>query len=250
MNVDAPLRRRRSDLRVLALLDASRHSLAALQAAVELAAQRRAELVALYVEDQDLVHSAQFPFSREVGARSGLARPLSPAQMEATLARQLQRATLALEAAVAGRDLAHSLQVSRGRVVNAALALAGPGDLLVLGKAGLSAHCGGTRLGSNCRALILQAPCTVLIHDERHPPCKGPLRVLSEPVPEELLALPLCDRVERLHLHDALSLERNLALARSGALLLHRAELRQLAGEDPDLLARIPVPVIVVPDPR
>jgi hypothetical protein len=134
--------------------------------------------------------------------------------------------------------------------VSAALALAGPDDLLVLGKAGLSAHCGGVRLGSTCRALILQAPCTVLIHDERHPPQTGPLRVLSEPVPEQLLALPLCDRIERLYLNDARSLERKLATARSGALLLRRAELQQLAGEDPDLLARIPVPVIVLPDQR
>ncbi len=249
MMVDAP-RRRRTDLRVLALLDASRQSMAALQAAAELASARRAELVALYVEDQDLLHSADFPFAREVGGHSGLARPLSLAQMQATLAGQLQRASRALEMAVAGRDLAHSLQVSRGRVVNSALALAGQGDLLVLGKAGLSAHYSGVRLGSNCRALILQAPCTVLILDEHHPPRRGPLRVLSEPAPEEVLALPLCDRVERLQLHDALSLERHLAGARSGALLLRQGELRELAADDPDLLARVPVPVIVVPDPR
>lgn len=249
MNGEAP-RRRRTDLRVLALLDASRHSLAALRAAVELAAQRRGELVALYIEDQDLLHSAEFPFALEVGARSGLARPLSPTQMQASMARQLQRARGALEAAVAGRNLAHSLQVSRGRVVAAALAIVGPDDLLVLGKAGLSGHCGGVRLGSNCRALMLQAPCAVLIHDERHPPRTGPLRVLSEPVPEKLLDLPLCDRVERLPLQDAHRLERSLASARSGALLLHRAELQQLLGEDPELLARIPVPVIVLPDPR
>lgn len=249
MNAEAP-RRRHTDLRVLALLDASRHSLAALGAAVELAAQRRAELVALYIEDQDLLHSAEFPFALEVGARSGLARPLSPTRMQAAMARQLQRARGALEAAVAGRNLAHSLQVSRGRVVAAALAIVGPDDLLVLGKAGLSAHCGGVRLGSNCRALILQAPCAVLLHDERHPPRTGPLRVLSEPAPEELLRLPLCDRVERLPQQDAPGLERSLASARSGALLLRRTELRQLSGEDPELLARIPVPVIVLPDPR
>ncbi len=249
MIVDAP-RRRRTDLRVLALLDASRQSLAALRAATEFASQRRAELVALYVEDQDLLRSADFPFAREVGGHSGLARPLSPAEMQVTLAGQLQRARRALEAAVAGRDLAHSLQVSRGRVVNAALALADRGDLLVLGKAGLSAHYSGARLGSNCRALILQAPCTVLVLDAHHPPRKGPLRVLSEPVPEEVQALPLCDRVEHLQLHDALSLERKLAGARSGALLLRQGELRQLTADDPDLLARIPVPVIVVPDPR
>ena len=249
MSTEAP-RRRQTDLRVLALLDASRHSLAALQAAVELAVQRRAELLALYIEDQDLLHSAGYPFALEIGARSGLARPLTPPQMQATMARQLQRARVALEAAVAGRNLTHSLQVGRGRVVAAALAVAGPDDLLVLGKAGLSAHCGGARLGSNCRALILQAPFAVLLQDERYPLRTGPLRVLSEPVPEALLALPLFDGIERLTVQGALHLERVLAPARSGALLLHRAELQQLTGEDPELLARIPVPVIVVPDPH
>jgi nucleotide-binding universal stress UspA family protein len=249
MSAEAPGRRHK-ELRVLALLDASRHSLAALQAAVELAAQRRVELLALYVEDQDLLHSAEFPFALEIGARSGLARPLTPPQMQAAIAWQLQRARGALEAAVAGRNLRHSLQVSSGRVVAAALAVAGPDDLLVLGKAGLSAHCGGARLGSNCRALILRAPCAVLLQDERYPPRTGPLRVLSEPVPEALLALPLCDRIERLPSRNAGRLERLLAPARGGALLLHRSELQQLTGEDPELLARIPLPVIVVPDPN
>ena len=55
--------------RVLALLDASRHSLAALTAAVNLASLRHAELVALYVEDMDLLRCAAFPFSCEIGAQ-------------------------------------------------------------------------------------------------------------------------------------------------------------------------------------
>ncbi len=42
--------------RVLAMLDASRHSRMALQAAVELAREHRAELVALYVEEIGRAH--------------------------------------------------------------------------------------------------------------------------------------------------------------------------------------------------
>ena len=42
---------------------------------------------------------------------------------------------------------------------------------------------------------------------------------------------------------------RKAQLTEAGALLLRRAELRALASEDPQLLAKIPVPVIVLPDP-
>ncbi|MFY0990181.1 universal stress protein [Halomonas sp. C05BenzN] len=237
--------------RVLALLDASRQSLAALSAAVDLAASRQAELVALFVEDIDLLASAGFPFSREVGAQSGLSRPLSPEAVEASLARQVKRATQALAEAVAGRQVRHRFQVSRGRVASEALALAGPGDLLVLGKAGLSGQW-GVRLGSTSRALILEAPCTVIIWDERLPTHRGPLRLMSPADPElpaaSLAALePLFDGVEALPAMDATTLERYLARARSGALLLHRPELARLAEQDPQLLGRIPVPIIVVP---
>ncbi|PXX90498.1 universal stress protein [Halomonas heilongjiangensis] len=237
--------------RVLALLDASRQSLAALAAAVELAAGRKAELVALFVEDLDLLHSAAFPFSCEVGAQSGLARPLSPEGLEASLARRVRRASQALADAVAGREVRHRFQVSRGRVASEALALAGPGDVLVLGKAGLSGQW-GVRLGSTSRALILEAPCTVVIWDERLRPSRGPLRLVSDAAPQlsdtALTALaPLFDGVEALPAMGATALARHLALARNGALLLHRPELARLAEQDPQLLARIPVPIIVVP---
>ncbi|MEZ5555034.1 universal stress protein [Haliea sp.] len=235
--------------RVLAMLDASRHSLAALRAAVELAHAHRAELVALYVEDENLLRSADFPFAREVGARTGLARPLTVTGMQATLSRQLQQVNRALESAAGGGSLRYSLQVRRGGVVAATLAQVGPADMLVLGKAGLSAYCGGVRLGSTCRALLQQAPCTVLVYDERAPLRPGPLRVLSQPVPSELLQLPLCTAVEALQARSARALEQQLQRASSGALLLHRAEFKVLADEDAQLLARIPVPVIVLPDP-
>jgi len=240
-------------VRVLALLDASRHSLAALSAAVELAATRPAELVALYVEDQDLLGSAGFPFSREIGAVSGRVRRLSRRELEVGMARQARRVTDALEAAVAGRTLRHQLRIMRGRVVSEALALAGPGDLLVLGKAGLSGHW-GVRLGSTSRALILDAPCTVIIWDERLSPSPGPLRRLAfsdassdppPPVPE--LLSRLFDGGAFLQVADARQLEEQLARADDGALLLHRAQLARLAEQDGDLLARLPIPIIVVP---
>lgn len=240
-------------VRVLTLLDASRHSLAALAAAVDLAAARHAELVALFVEDQELVSSAGFPFAREIGAVSGRVRRLSRDDLVAGQARQARRVTEALEAAVAGRELRHELRVTHGRIVSEAQALAGPGDVLMLGKAGFSGHW-GVRLGSTSRALMLEAPCTVIIWDERLPLARGPLRTLAEPgvqahapteIPEGLARL--FEGEEVLEASDARDLEHRLRRESRGALLLHRPRLARLAEQDPDLLARLPIPVIVVP---
>ncbi|MBA2778955.1 universal stress protein [Billgrantia kenyensis] len=242
--------------RVLALLDASRHSLAALAAAVDLASQRHAELVALYVEDLDLLKCAAFPFSCEIGAQSGLSRPLTHDSLEASIARQLQRVNQALTGAVAGRSLRHRLEVSRGQVAATALAMAEPGDVLVLGKTGLSERW-GSRLGSTSRRLILEAPCTVLLWDERHPYRRGPLRWLETP-PEGATPLAtgtpviadwlaaLFDGIAPLPVQHAGELERMLARADAGGLLLQRGELDVLLKEDPELLARVPLPILVV----
>lgn len=237
--------------RVLALLDASRHSLAALAAAVDLASRRHAELVALYVEDIDLLSCAGFPFSREIGAQTGLSRPLSTTSLEVTLARQLNRIHQALESAVAGRDVRHRLEVSRGQVVAEALEKAGPGDVLVMGKAGMSERF-GPRLGSTSRRLLLEAPCTVLVWDERHAFHRGPLRLIDHgQIPVEAGVVPdwlaaLFDTVTPLSVHHAGELERLLARSDAGGLLLHRAQLTRLLDEDPEVLARIPLPVVVV----
>lgn len=251
----------RKAARVLALLDASRHSLGALEAAVKLASQGQTELVALYVEDVDLLTCAAFPFSCEIGAQTGLPRPLSPASLETSIALQLQRVHRALAVAVAGRSLPHRLEVARGQVATAALTMAGPDDLLVLGKAGATERW-GTRLGSTSRRLIMKAPCTVLLWDERHSFKRGPLRWLQDPtagtngaagpvasagMAEWLSALfetgtplPLCRAGE---------LSRRLAHTDAGGLLLQRHELESLLNEDAEWLARVPLPILVVPRP-
>ena len=257
MTRTAIMSERSEAMRVLALLDDSRQSQAALAAAVALADEVSAELVALFIEDLDLLRCAAFPFSREVGASTGLARPLQSAELEASLARQLQRITRSLDEAVAGRALRHRLQVSRGQVVSEALAEAAPGDVLVLGKAGLSSRWGwSSRLGSTSRRLVLEAPCTVIIWDERHPPVPGPLRYIRGEAPTlpwgETLAEasrnhPLFLGREELAPMAAPVLERFLAHARSGALVIGRQTLTRLFAEDPEVLARIPVPVVVVP---
>ncbi|MFQ3787589.1 universal stress protein [Halomonas sp. A29] len=242
--------------RVLALLDASRHSLAALAAAVDLASKRHAELVALYVEDMDLLSCAAFPFSCEIGAQSGLTRPLTVDSLEANIAHQLQRVQQALATAVAGRDLRHRLEVSRGQIAAEALTKAGPGDVLVLGKAGISERW-GNRLGSTSRRLIEEAPCMVLLWDESHPFRRGPLRWLArragkQEQEEAMPSIPgwlasLFDGTAPLSIAHAGELEQALSRADAGGLLLHRSELEYLLREDEEMLARVPLPILLVP---
>ncbi|NIC04197.1 universal stress protein [Billgrantia bachuensis] len=241
--------------RVLALLDASRHSLAALAAAVELASECHAELVALYVEDIDLLRCAAFPFSCEIGAQSGLTRPLTSGSLEVCIARQLQRVRQALSGAVAGRSLRHRLEVSRGQVTTAALDMARKDDVLVLGKTGTSEHW-GPRLGSTSRRLVFEATCTVLLWDERQAVKRGPLRWLAAspgssspeqtatPALTEWLA-SLFEGAAPLPLRHAGDLESALTHAAAGGLLLHRHELTRLLEEEPELIAKVPLPIII-----
>jgi nucleotide-binding universal stress UspA family protein len=53
--------------RILVALDASPASLAALDFATELAERHQAELLGIYVEDINLLRSAEIPFTREIG---------------------------------------------------------------------------------------------------------------------------------------------------------------------------------------
>ena len=234
--------------RVVVLLDASRHSQVALAAAVELAGRQRAELVALHVEDIELLHCSAFPFACEIGAQSGLSRPLTPGSLAANIDQQRQRVKQALLAAVAGRQLQHRLEVRRGEIVAAALALAEPGDVLMLGKAGMGERW-GNQLGSTSRQLILQAPCTVLLWDERHPYQRGPLRVWQ---PTDPLAVPgwlsaLFDEPVVVPAATARELAQRLARATSGGVLLRQSELVALLQEDEQLIARLALPILVTP---
>lgn len=240
----------KAPLRVLALLDASRPSLAALPVAVALAASRDAELVALYVEEPELAQCAALPFTREVGAVSGAIRPFSLADMASAQACRLARIREALRRALGERQLTHSLEVGQGSVVAEVLRLARAADLLVLGRAGLSARW-GRPLGSTCRKLLLEAPCAVLIWDEAPVMTRGPLRVLGEPeasaLPDWWVAGPLFDRIQWLPSAPAGELSRRLAGERLGGLLLRRDELAALLAEDPDWLRAIRLPVLVIP---
>jgi nucleotide-binding universal stress UspA family protein len=151
--------------RILVGLDASPHSIAALQAACELAARFRAELLGLFVEDIDLLRASELPFTREVRFFSGARHRLDTQQVERQLRAQAARARRALTAS-AGRAQVHSsFRVTRGTIASELLEAALDMDLVILGKSGWS-PIGRRRLGSTARALLSGAPRLALILEE------------------------------------------------------------------------------------
>lgn len=148
--------------RVLILLDGSRQSLAALDVAAEIAHRRGAQVLGIFVEEQNLLRSAGYGFAREVGSSSGAVRPLDSGQLQARLEAMAQQARLALARAMSSRGIAQALTLCRGQVPEEVLGLVQPEDLLILGQVGWSGA-PGIRLGSTARALMRRAPGDVLL---------------------------------------------------------------------------------------
>lgn len=148
--------------RVLVLLDGSRMSYAALQAAVGIAANTGADVLGVFVEELNQLRSAGYGFAREVGGSSGISRPLAAGDVEQRMQRLASEARRALAGAVASYGGKQSLSVARGHVIDEVLALAGPQDLLVLGRVGWSSE-PGARLGSTAKGLVRRSRGRVLL---------------------------------------------------------------------------------------
>ncbi len=137
--------------RILVALDASPHSLSALQAAAELASELGAELIGVYVEDINLVRLAALPVTSEIGQASGRIQELDERKMTRQLRSLAQRAEQAL-AREAGRLQVHwSFTVSRGAIGAELWGAASEADLVVMGRTGWSA---GRRAGSSVEAVL------------------------------------------------------------------------------------------------
>ncbi|MEQ5815539.1 universal stress protein [Marinobacter sp. NFXS11] len=148
--------------RVLVLLDGSRMSYAALQAAAGIASNTGADVLGVFVEELNQLRSAGYGFAREVGGSSGISRPLAAGDVEQRMQRLANEARRALAGAVASYGGRHSLSVARGHVIDEVLALAGPQDLLVLGRVGWSSE-PGARLGSTAKGLVRRSRGRVLL---------------------------------------------------------------------------------------
>ena len=109
----------KSTERIVVALDASKNSVAALRAAVELASMLGAELEGLFVEDINLMYLCKFPNQQEVGSYTGAVRRLDDRAMQRQL-RALKATIRQTMAREAGRRPARSnpsgRTILRGRI--------------------------------------------------------------------------------------------------------------------------------------
>jgi nucleotide-binding universal stress UspA family protein len=150
--------------RILVALDASAHSLAAVEAAADLAAAMQAEMEGLFVEDINLIRLASLPCTREVRHTASLAS-LDLQQMERALKAQAAEARQALAAAARRAHVQWSFHVARGRVAHEVLAAAAAADLVTLGKLGRS-RSPQARLGSTVLRVLAGAPVALLLVEQ------------------------------------------------------------------------------------
>jgi len=151
--------------RILVALDASPHSLAALDAAIELAARFEAELEGLYVEDINLLRLAELPFVREVGLYSTHRRRLDMQELERQLRAQTARIQRSFRGATAQAEITCTFRVSRGAVVSEVVSAASGSDVVILGRSGWTLT-PSRRLGSTVRQILNQATGMALILKE------------------------------------------------------------------------------------
>jgi nucleotide-binding universal stress UspA family protein len=148
--------------RILVALDASTHSLAALEAAAKLAASLHAELIGLYVEDENLLHFAGLPFAQAVRSPTAHRRSIDSDRMEREMRLEASQARRALESAADRVHARWSFRIVRGQVTEVVLAAALDADLLAMGRIGRPLL-SRSRLGSTARAASTRTGRSVLL---------------------------------------------------------------------------------------
>ena len=119
--------------RILVALDGSDHSLAALEAAVELARGLKSEVEGLFVEDGRLLRMAALPIASECPYPYDTITRLDLARMERALRAQAEQARRALRRTCERYRLQWSFRVLRGEVVGQLLEASEGTDVLSIG---------------------------------------------------------------------------------------------------------------------
>lgn len=160
-NIMKRIVRSRTIQHILVALDASPHSLRALEAAAELAQALGAELTGIFVEDANLLKLAGLPFAQEIHFPKATTQKLDIVSMEKQLREQAGRAKEYMRQ-IAERDfLIWSFRVARGIVAAELLAAAMEADMLVLGRT--SRQLNHSPLGSTARTAVSQSKPPVLL---------------------------------------------------------------------------------------
>lgn len=148
--------------RIVIAIDASPGSVAALEAAVELAAALEAEVLGLFVEDINLLRWSSLPFARQVGASFAVSRPLTSGELERQLRLQAEQARATLAEMAQRLGIRSSFRITRGIVAEQLVRDLTVDDLLSLGIRGRLA--GPARgLGSTARRVAVTARGRILL---------------------------------------------------------------------------------------
>ena len=155
--------------RIVVAVDASPHSHAALEAAVDMASRFQAELLALFVEDANVLRAAELPFTHEVGQYSALRHAMERPRMERKLRARSRRIEESFRLLVDRGSVHGTFRVTRGSVVAEIHSAAREADVLVVGRAGWS-QIRRPKLGSTARAACNDdAPgVTVILREGEH----------------------------------------------------------------------------------
>lgn len=146
--------------RILVALDASPDSMAALDAATQLAADLGAEVVALFVEEEELLRAERSPLVREVEFFSAEPRKLAAGDLERQLRAHARRVHRLVQQMADRMRVPWTFRTSRGRVAEELRRAAEGADLVALGVVGRSLRRGP---GSTVRALLEELPGPVLL---------------------------------------------------------------------------------------
>lgn len=153
---------------ILVALDASRHSMAALEAAVHLAHSLEANLEGLFVEDINWYRASQLSSTFEVGDLTGSVRSMGEKEMEQqvnALISRLRRAMVRMSEY--NRVKNYRFRSERGDVDQRLLAAAEKADLITIGRSGQSFG-QRSRLGHTARALIEKTSKPLLLLQKGH----------------------------------------------------------------------------------
>lgn len=178
---------------ILVALDASPLSLAALDCALAWAEALEAEILGLFVEDADLLATADLPITAAVDASSARLRPLEPPEVERQLRAQARRARAALAARASGSPVRWSFRTIRGAVTGELLAAARGADLVALGRSGWPAAF-RRGPGATAQAMVQLGPVPVLVLPRGWRPGR-PVLVLVDASPAAMRALDLATRL-------------------------------------------------------
>jgi nucleotide-binding universal stress UspA family protein len=147
--------------RILVAMDAFDPSRALIDATVRLAVARHAELVGLFVEDEDVVEAAALPFSRAVGPASA-ALPVGGGVMEQALRAHASRLRGELGRVAERWGVPWAFRVVRGAITERLLEEARGYELVALGRTS-QARSQAAPLGHTARRTVVGASCSVLL---------------------------------------------------------------------------------------